>query len=245
MAKKQPKLVLRERCVADLTRTWSPGRFFEAGAGTGHMSSLFLDRGFTGIAHDLGDTSRALMRDRFREAGERMRVVDGLDEVQDGSIDYLLAFEVLEHIDEDARALSAWAKKLRTGGKVVISVPAHQRKYGASDAMVGHVRRYERAQMTELLEVAGFEDIRIVNYGWPITELTRYVSNRLVSGREDAFGGLSPEQRSIRSAQARPKVIDRVLRVAGGSVFTPFALLQRLFYRADLGDGIVAVAKRR
>src|ERR1700744_3477260 len=115
MAKKQPKLVLRERCVADLTRTWSPGRFFEAGAGTGHMSSLFLDRGFTGIAHDLGDTSRALMRDRFREAGERMRIVDGLDEVQDGSIDYLLAFEVLEHIDEDARALSAWAKKLRTG----------------------------------------------------------------------------------------------------------------------------------
>lgn len=245
MAKKQPKLVLRESCIADLTRGWPPGAFFEAGAGTGHMSSLFLERGFTGVAHDLGETSRALMRDRFRGNGEHMRVIDGLDEAQDGSFDYLLAFEVLEHIEEDAPALSAWARKLKSGGKIVISVPAHQRKYGPSDAMVGHVRRYERVQMRGLLEAAGFEDIRIVNYGWPVTELTRYVSNRLVSGREDAFEGLSPEQRSIRSAQVRPKVIDRVLRYAGGNVFTPFAWLQRLFYRADLGDGIVVVATRR
>jgi hypothetical protein len=96
--------------------------------------------------------------------------------------------------------------------------------------------------MLGLPETAGFEDIWIVDYGWPFAELTRYVSCRLVSGRENAVEGLSPERRSIRSAKARPKVIDRVLRYAGGNIFTPFALLQHLFCRADLDDGIVKIA---
>ncbi|WP_448100679.1 class I SAM-dependent methyltransferase [Luteibacter jiangsuensis] len=244
MSKKQPKLVLREHCVADVTRSWRPGTFFEAGAGTGHMSSLFLERGFCGVAHDLGKSSRDLMKTRFEGLGARMRVVDELGDISQASCDYLLAFEVLEHIEDDLSALSSWAAKLRPGGRVVISVPAHQRKFGRSDAMVGHVRRYERAQLRALLDAAGFVDVQLVNYGWPITELTRRVSNRLVAGREDAFEGLSPEQRSIRSAQTQPKVIDRILRYVGGAVFTPFAILQRAFYRWDLGDGIVATARR-
>jgi SAM-dependent methyltransferase len=245
LAKKQPKLVLREACVSDMTRDWAPGSFLEAGAGTGHMSSIFLHRGFTGVAHDLGDTSREIMRERFAADRARMRVVDQIDELPDHSFDYLLAFEVLEHIEDDVEVLASWARKLRSGGKVLISVPAHQRKYGRSDAMVGHVRRYERLQVHALLEAAGFRDIRLINYGWPVTELTRRVSNRLIAGREDDFAGLSPEQRSVRSAQAQPRIIDRILRIAGGNVFVPFTWVQRLFYRFDLGDGIVACATRR
>lgn len=242
MAKKQPKLVLREACVEDMTRDWIPGRFLEAGAGTGHMSSIFLRRGFTGVAHDLGDSSRRMMRERFQYDTDRMRIVDSVDELSDGYFDYLLAFEVLEHIEQDSLVLASWARKLRPGGKIIVSVPAHQRKFGRSDAMVGHVRRYERAQMHALLTGASFTDIRIVNYGWPVTELTRRVSNRLIADREDEFSGLSPEQRSVRSAQAQPKVIDRVLRIAGGSIFVPFTWVQRLFYRYDLGDGLIACA---
>lgn len=243
--KKQPKLVLRESCVADMSREWPPGSFFEAGAGTGHMSAIFLERGFTGIAHDLGDSSRELMRRRFAGQVDAMHVVDSIDELSPHSVDYLLAFEVLEHVENDLGVLRDWASKLRPGGRVLVSVPAHQRKFGVSDALVGHVRRYERGQVKALLEGAGFEHVKIVNYGWPITELTRRVSNRLVAGREDEFSGLSAEQRSVRSAQAKPRVIEAALRVISGNVFVPFAWLQRLFYQYDFGDGIVATAVRR
>jgi SAM-dependent methyltransferase len=244
MTKKQPKLVLRESCVQDMTRDWPPGSFFEAGAGTGHMSTLFLARGFTGACHDMGETSRALMRERFR-VEPRMMVVDDIEELSDESFDYLLAFEVLEHIERDADMLSQWAKKLRRGGRLLVSVPAHQRKYGASDAMVGHVRRYERHQLISTLEQAGFSDINIVNYGWPVTELTRRISNKMIGGKQEGFDGLSAQERSIRSAQAKPRVIDVLLRVLGGNVFIPFAWLQRLLYRYDFGDGLVASAIRR
>jgi SAM-dependent methyltransferase len=244
MARKQPKLVLRETCVEDVSRTWPVGRFFEAGAGTGHMSSIFVDRGFRGVAHDLGETSRNAMRERFKGATTPVEVVDAVAELADEDFDYLFAFEVLEHIERDAEVLTEWTAKLRRGGKILISVPAHARKYGRSDAMVGHVRRYERSEVRTLLERCGYRDIQIVNYGWPVTELTRRISNRLIADKEQGFEGLSAEARSILSAQTQPPIIQRILRVAGGNAFLPFAWLQRFFYRYDLGDGIVAWAIR-
>lgn len=237
--KKQPKLILRESCVYDVSKSWPPGRFIEMGAGTGHMTRIFLNRGFSGACHDLGDDSRQMMRDNLADAGDRMVVVDDLSTLPESSFDYLLAFEVLEHIERDSQVLRDWVRHLKPGGRVLISVPAHQRKYGRSDELVGHVRRYEKAALYTLLAGAGFEDIRIVNYGFPITELTRRLSNRIV--RDDrSYEGLSSEQRSIRSAQAKPKAINRVLSMVNGNIFLPFRGVQRWFYRFDLGDGYVA-----
>jgi hypothetical protein len=95
-----------------------------------------------------------------------------------------------------------------------------------------------------LLADAGIGDIRIVNYGFPITELTRRLSNRLIRG-DHSYEGLTPEQRSIRSAQARPKTINRALSLVSGNVFLPFRNVQRWFYRYDLGDGYVACGVKR
>lgn len=241
---KQPKLVLRESCVADMSARWPAGSFLETGAGTGGMTRLWLERGFHGACHDLGADSRQMMRDNLAVHGGAIRVVDELSLLPEASFDYLLSFEVLEHIEDDVAVLSEWAAYLRSGGRLMVSVPAHQRKYGKSDELVGHVRRYEKQQLRSLLESAGFVDIHIVNYGYPITELTRRFSNYLVRN-EASHEGMSPQQRSIRSAQGKPPAIRRWLRVFSGNLVVPFRVLQRLFYRFDLGDGYVATATRR
>lgn len=242
--KKQPKLVLRESCVRDLSNEWPVGRFVEMGAGTGHMTRLFLERGFFGACHDLGEDSRHMIRHNLAYAGERISVVEDLATLPDASFDYLLAFEVLEHIENDAEVLRGWVRHLKTGGRILVSVPAHQRKFGRSDELVGHVRRYEKGALHKLLSDAGIGDIRIVNYGFPITELTRRLSNRMV--RDDqSYEGLTPEQRSIRSAQAKPRAINRALSLVSGNLFWPFCIVQRWFYRFDLGDGYVACGVKR
>lgn len=241
---KQPKLVLRESCVHDLSRDWAPGRFVEMGAGTGAMTRLFLERGFEGACHDLGEDSRRMMRATLAPYGPRVEVVDDPGLLAPASFDYLFAFEVLEHIERDDEALATWAAALRPGGRVLVSVPAHASKYGHSDRLVGHVRRYEKRELQQLLERAGFAEIRIVNYGFPVTELTRCVSNYLV--RDDrSYDALSAEQRSIRSAQAKPRVINRWLALFSGSLVSPFRTVQRWFYGRDLGDGYVASAVKR
>jgi len=241
---KQPKLVLRESCVRDMSHEWRPGHFVEMGAGTGGMTRLFLDRGFRGACHDLGEDSRAMMRANLAGYGDKIRVVERIEDLPEESFDYLFAFEVLEHIKDDVGVLDAWSRYLKHGGRLLVSVPAHQHKFGKSDELVGHVRRYEKAQLRALIQGAGFTDLRIVNYGYPVTELTRRFSNYLVRN-ECSCDGMDAEQRSIRSAQARPKVISHWLKVFSGRLVTPFCLLQRLFYGADWGDGFVVTAVRR
>lgn len=241
---KQPKLVLREHCVADLSAQWPPGTFVEMGAGTGHMTRLFLARGFSGACHDLGESSRAILRRNLADAGARMRVVDDLAELDEASFDYLLAFEVLEHIEDDAGVLAEWTRYLKPRGRLLVSVPAHQSKFGRSDEITGHVRRYEREAMRQLLEGAGFTDIRMVNYGFPVTELTRVVSNWLIRN-DRSYDSVSQEQRSVQSAQARPRIIDRLLALFGGNLVLPFCVIQRWFYRFDLGDGLMVEAVKR
>lgn len=239
--KKQPKLILRESCVNDVSKAWPAAHFVEMGAGTGHMTRLFLERGFTGACHDLGEDSRRMMRENLAYADGRVVVVDELSQLPEAAFDYLLAFEVLEHIDADAAVLQEWMRFLKPGGRILVSVPAHARKYGRSDEIVGHVRRYEKKQLHDLLKGVGAEDIRVINYGYPITELTRRLSNRMV--RNDlSYEGLTPEQRSIRSAQVKPKIISRALSLASDKLILPFCIVQRWFYRKDLGDGYVASA---
>lgn len=238
---KQPKLVLRESCVNDVSKDWKPGSFVEMGAGTGGMTRLFLDRGFFGACHDLGADSREMMRINLSLYQDSIRIVDSLKELKINSYDYLFAFEVLEHIQDDRNTLLEWAKYIKPGGKLLISVPAHRKKYGKSDELVGHVRRYEKSQLYELIDFAGFENIRIINYGYPITELTRSFSNFLVQ-KENGYDGLSAEQRSIRSAQMKPKRINSWLKIFSGRLVTPFCGIQRCFYNIDLGDGYVATA---
>lgn len=242
--KKQPKLILRESCIDDVSTAWPIGRFVEMGAGTGHMAGIFLNRGFYGACHDLGADSRRMIRENLGYAGDRIQVVDELGELEENKFDYLFAFEVLEHIEADLEVLRDWVRYLKPGGRILVSVPAHARKYGKSDEIVGHVRRYEKTGLKELLIAAGISDVQIVNYGFPVTELTRRFSNRLI--RDDcSYDHLSPQQRSIRSAQAKPGIINRTLALIPSGIFSPLCIIQRWFYRFDLGDGYVAWGVKR
>jgi len=44
----------------------------------------------------------------------------------------------------------------------------------------------------------------------------------------------------VRSAQGKPKAINRVLSLVSGNIVKPFCVVQRWFYRFDLGDGLIA-----
>ena len=163
MGKKQPKLMLRESCILDLARSWKPARLLETGAGTGQMTQLFLDKGFHGACYEPGQTSREMLRCRLERYGDRMRVVDKLADLSLQEFDYLFSFEVLEHIENDEAALEHWTSYLKHGGMLLISVPSRARKYGKSDEIVGHVRRYEKAALIAMLRRCGYSDVQVLS----------------------------------------------------------------------------------
>jgi SAM-dependent methyltransferase len=66
-------------------------------------------------------------------------------------------FDVLEHIKDDEKALQETAGALKTGGKLIITVPAHRYLWRRSDEIAGHQRRYSRKELVKKLEQNGFE----------------------------------------------------------------------------------------
>jgi SAM-dependent methyltransferase len=238
---RQPKLVLREAAIDSIIKEWPRGRFFEAGCGTGYMTRKFLELGFSGACFEISEDARQLLRSNLEPYGDQISILDSLDDIPENTCDFLLAFEVLEHIDDDLAALSQWTKSLKSNGQILLSVPAHQRKYSKSDLAVGHVRRYEREQVDELLHSAGFEDISILNYGFPLTEVTRVVSNFLLKGEMKADEGM--ESRSHSSSYQRQAHIQKLINFFGEGVVQPFVAIQGLFYQCDWSDSIIAHAR--
>lgn len=65
--------------------------------------------------------------------------------------DLIVAFDVLEHIEDDAAAVATLARQLAPGGLLFLTVPAGTALHGEHDRRLGHHRRYSRERLAELL----------------------------------------------------------------------------------------------
>ena len=68
----------------------------------------------------------------------------------DASFDTVVYIDVLEHIENDRAELEAAARRLRSGGMLVVLSPAFQFLYSPFDRSVGHFRRYTRSTLRAL-----------------------------------------------------------------------------------------------
>lgn len=240
-----PMYLLREDCLLRQVGDWPRGSFLEIGAGTGRLTREFLDRGFNGTCYDLGDDNRDILRRNLNDYGDQVRVVDAIAGLPSASFDYVFAFEVLEHIEDDADALTQWTRFLKPGGRLLLSVPAHMAKFSAEDRAVGHIRRYEKDELSGLIENAGFTDVDIKAYGFPLAIVTRR-GNQWLSRRrgDDRQSDEDAEALSIRSGVERTPASVRVARILNRRTITPFLWMQRAFFDRDLGDGYIATATK-
>lgn len=74
---------------------------------------------------------------------------------EDQSFDLVCAFDVLEHVEDDRRALGELSRVLKDNGTLIFSVPLHAVLWNAFDDFVGHVRRYEPSHLLLLLQRHG------------------------------------------------------------------------------------------
>jgi SAM-dependent methyltransferase len=66
----------------------------------------------------------------------------------DGFFDVVVAFDVLEHVEDDDKALGEIYRVLKRGGHFVFTVPSFNRLYGAHDRALSHFRRYNRENLS-------------------------------------------------------------------------------------------------
>ncbi len=70
---------------------------------------------------------------------------------EDNKFDMVVAFEVLEHIQNDKKAVAEIKRVLKPGGYLVFSVPAFNTLFGPKDKAHFHMRRYNKKMIRNLL----------------------------------------------------------------------------------------------
>jgi SAM-dependent methyltransferase len=152
-ARRDILLSITERHVA-------PGSaILDVGCGTGYFIEGLGGR-YEAWGIDPSPISVRMCRERGLE-----RVVQGtaydLSSVGDRRFDAVYFLDVIEHLDDDARALVEAKRVLAPGGLVVITVPAFNFLWSDHDVVNEHRRRYDRPGLVALLDRVGLRVERL------------------------------------------------------------------------------------
>ena len=206
----------------------------EAGCGLGAMACRLASR-YDYRGYEPDPTSFQTASQRLAQLGRGEARNEIVPDEPDRKFDLVVAFEVLEHIDDDRGTLASWTRWLNPGGHVMISVPAHPERYGPCDEMAGHCRRYERDSLSEVFRPAGLDTLAIESWGMPLGYLLEAGRNVLARRRLNGEVGTAGSGRFFQPPAALGRTVEIALR--------PAALLQKPFQDSERGIGYVAVGR--
>jgi SAM-dependent methyltransferase len=125
-------------------------RILDFGAGVGTHAFDLRQRGYDVACAEIDEEMRA----RLTVAGFDAKASTAAFEAE--TFDVVYTMNVLEHIEDDLGALQGLHRVLKPSGRLVVYVPALQVLFSSMDRKVGHLRRYHRRPLMELVSEAGF-----------------------------------------------------------------------------------------
>jgi len=185
----------RREVLAALIRRAAPpppnARLLEIGCGTGHNLAMLAQFGAVD-ALELDDQARTIAEQRLGRPVLSSPLPE-LAGVATRHYDLIGAFDVIEHIADDAAALASIAARLKPGGKLVMTVPAHAWMWSAHDVVNHHLRRYSKSALRRLIAGSPLKLERIGYFNsllFPLAMAER-LSSRL-RGKDEADLKLPP-----------------------------------------------------
>ncbi len=165
------------------------GTAVDVGCGTGAVvRMLHEDCGFsTVVGSDLSEYALSLAAPVLGAGGHGVAARAEELPFASGSIDCLSSLDVVEHLDDDVRALREYARVLRPDGLLCVAVPAYRWAWSDHDVVLGHRRRYSRARLLRAAQEAGLEIRRCTYFhSWlvPIALLLRRTPLRRLMKKE-------------------------------------------------------------
>jgi SAM-dependent methyltransferase len=148
---------------------------------------------------------------------------------EDGSFDFVIATDVIEHVENDSAALSELVRALKDEGKALIAVPAFPSLWGLQDVVAHHHRRYRMKQLLRQMRAAGLEPRRCYYFNY-LLFIPIWIARRLI--------GLLGIKRDSE-AEFNSSLLNRVL-----SVVFAFDVLTAPLLRPPFGVSILAIAQK-
>ena len=149
----------RNKLITWALRRFFPGArtFLEVGCGTGQVLRA-LDQAMPSLRMTGLEASFAGLRFML-ERVPRLQAVQAVATAlpYESEFDVVGAFDLLEHIPDDAAAIAEIVRSVKPGGGVLLTVPQHPRLWSAVDRYSGHQRRYTRRGLTSLVRTSGLD----------------------------------------------------------------------------------------
>jgi SAM-dependent methyltransferase len=166
-------------------------RILEIGCGTGH-NLMMLQRFGSVDGIEIDPAARAIASRRLGHAikDAPLPALTGIDK---HAYDMVAILDVLEHVEEDREALVSIAERLKPGGRILITVPAHPWMWSAHDEVNHHKRRYTRKSLRAVVEAAG---LKLEMMSWfnsllfPLAATARAIGR--VTGKSDSDDTMPP-----------------------------------------------------
>ena len=218
--------------------------FLEIGSGSGNFSLYLAERKMTGLAIDFSDEAVVITNKRLSKFKDEIKVIKGdflqLDFKQ--KFDYIFAFEVLEHIQDDVSALSKIHSLLSDNGVFIFSVPIKKSKWTILDQWAGHYRRYEKEEIKKKLQKSSFKLEVLWSYGFPIDSLTLLIRRLLIRRMP---GNIMTTKKEASQISGIDRDLEYKFRFFYNKIFLfPFLILQKIFLRTNLGLGYIIKTKK-
>ncbi|WP_223385525.1 class I SAM-dependent methyltransferase [Oricola cellulosilytica] len=167
-----------------------PLSILEIGAGTGGNIAM-LSRYGTVTAVEMDANARLIASEKTGVSLLAGHLPDGLPNFE-GKFDLICLFDVLEHVERDGAALEAISGLVAPGGRLLLTVPAHQWLWSHHDKILHHFRRYSRAGLAEVLRSTGYaiERLTFTNSAlFPAAAAARLLDRGLSRGKEAPSSG--------------------------------------------------------
>ena len=230
----------RRQIIATLLRPRMrpPARIIDIGSGGGAVAQALLEFGSV-TACDIDVRCAASVA---RRAG--MSFAYGTAEAvpfADGSFDLVTAFDVLEHLDDDVKALREMARVARPAGLIAVTVPAYGWMWGRQDEISHHRRRYSRRSLRQAITDAGLTPRRLTAFntilfpGIAAVRITRRVATRLAGGGRRS----DPSELKSDFSMTKPGLFNNLM----AATFSAEAAVLR-FVDLPVGVSLLALAER-
>lgn len=158
-------------------------RILEIGVGSGHNLGMLARFGLVD-GHEVDEASRALSSARTGVTVGDARLPE-LTGVPDAHYDLVAILDVLEHVEDDVAALRGISRRLKPGGKILITVPQYPWMWSGHDVANHHFRRYTKTSLTAAVQTAGLRLELLTNFNsllFPLAVASRFADK--ARGRE-------------------------------------------------------------
>jgi SAM-dependent methyltransferase len=239
--------------VMEMIRSTGGTTFLEVGCGPGVLSLRLCEKGWQGLGIDFSpqaiEQAKTNLREYIQDGRYRLLASDIFDlDLGGEKFDVGLSMMVMEHVKNHVGFLRRIVDFIKPGGHIIVAVPGRRDRWGIEDETVGHLRRYDRNDLRETLISAGLTDVTVWSVAVPVANLLFHFSNFFIrnSPEIDKMARSAREQtetsgiREIPWKTAFPSLFKLILNRAA---LYPLFVLQRLFYRSNLGLTMLACGK--